>query len=269
MSDLTIFQFGSQEIRFVGTPEKPEWVATDVVAALYPETDRRNYRNYLRKVNNKWKGHKRIMTLGGEQEVVTLLEPGLYYFLGRSNSEIAIAFQEWLYEIVLPSIRKTGKYELPQAEEPKLLPPSPKEISEFIDLVCEGTDLHRNLIAGRKVNAIIKQHPQYAIVGEVIKPDLIVTVEEELLNPTKLGIKLGDRLSQTFTPRQINKLLIEQGFQIKNPEGKDPSYLPTEKGKQYGKLTLDTAVGRDKTVQSLKWYPSVLDALEIGDGEDA
>jgi prophage antirepressor-like protein len=34
MSDLSIFVFESIEVRFVGTPEKPEWVAADVCAIL-------------------------------------------------------------------------------------------------------------------------------------------------------------------------------------------------------------------------------------------
>lgn len=34
MSDLSVFVFESQQVRFVGTPEKPEWVAADVCAIL-------------------------------------------------------------------------------------------------------------------------------------------------------------------------------------------------------------------------------------------
>ncbi|MCC5655310.1 MAG: hypothetical protein ACYTXT_35380 [Nostoc sp.] len=34
MSDLSVFVFESQQVRFVGTPEKPEWVAADIVALL-------------------------------------------------------------------------------------------------------------------------------------------------------------------------------------------------------------------------------------------
>ncbi|MCC5633796.1 hypothetical protein LC613_40985 [Nostoc sphaeroides CHAB 2801] len=39
MSDLSVFVFESQEVRFVGTPEKLEWVAADIVAILYPQAD--------------------------------------------------------------------------------------------------------------------------------------------------------------------------------------------------------------------------------------
>ncbi|DBA97034.1 TPA: hypothetical protein ACH3X1_014815 [Trebouxia sp. C0004] len=37
-------------------------------------------------------------------------EPGLYRLIGRSTMDKAEAFQDWVYEVVLPSIRKTGSY---------------------------------------------------------------------------------------------------------------------------------------------------------------
>ncbi|MEH1808417.1 BRO-N domain-containing protein [Nostoc sp.] len=263
MSDLTVFQFESYEIRFVGTPEKPEWVALDVVAVLYPESDKRNYNNYLRKVSKKWKGHKRIMTLGGEQEVTTLFEPGLYYFLGRSNSEIAIAFQEWLYEEVLPSIRKTGKYELPQAELPPVLStPTAQEISELFDLTLGGAGLDPRLIAGVKLNAIASYNPALLAATEIAKSALAIPVDESLVRPTQLGEKLSATTGEKWSAIKVNKLLTDQGFQVPNPD-KNPSYLPTEKGKNYSQIVLDTAKGRDKTVQSLQWHLSVLETLEI------
>lgn len=54
--------FESQQVRFVGTPEKLEWVAADIVAILYPQADPHNYSNYLGKVPAIWKDHKPIMT---------------------------------------------------------------------------------------------------------------------------------------------------------------------------------------------------------------
>lgn len=108
---LQLFEYQNQEIRVFGTAENPEWMAKDIVAVLYPDSiASNNTNNYLRKIPDKWKGGKKITTLGGEQEVTTLLEPGLYRLIARSNSPIAIPFQDWLFAEVLPSIRKTGGY---------------------------------------------------------------------------------------------------------------------------------------------------------------
>jgi hypothetical protein len=38
-------------------------------------------------------------------------EPGLYRLVGNSKLPLAEAFQDWVYTEVLPSIRKTGRYE--------------------------------------------------------------------------------------------------------------------------------------------------------------
>jgi prophage antirepressor-like protein len=105
--------FEGHRVRFVGTEEAPEWVAADVVATLYPEADKRNRSNYLAKVPTEWVGHKQIMTNVGERKVTTILEPGLYHLTARSNSPVAIRFQKWLYEDVVPTIRKHGSYTVP------------------------------------------------------------------------------------------------------------------------------------------------------------
>jgi hypothetical protein len=138
MSDLQPFQFDGAEIRFVGSVDDPEWVGADIVAVLYPEADSRNYSNYLSRVPDEWKGHRKIMTLGGEQEMVTVFEAGLYSLIARSNSPIAVRFQKWVYEEVLPSIRKTGSYSVGQGESPFFAIPPAKERLENIRL---GLDL--------------------------------------------------------------------------------------------------------------------------------
>jgi prophage antirepressor-like protein len=143
-SSLDAFRFEdfgqSWEIRWVGTVDAPEWVANDIVAVLYPEADQRNYSNYLDKVPSEWKGHKKIMTLGGEQNMTTLFEAGLYCLIARSNSLIAVPFQKWVYEEVLPSIRKTGSYSITQQSSPSLLPPAREQLENIrmgLDLMYE------------------------------------------------------------------------------------------------------------------------------------
>lgn len=77
--------FDLQEIRFVGTADKAEWVAADVVSILYPESQSKDRANYLSKVPGEWKGMKQIDTPGGKQNMITLYEPGLYHLIVRSE----------------------------------------------------------------------------------------------------------------------------------------------------------------------------------------
>lgn len=139
MSDsggLEPFKFNEYEIRFFGTPEEPEWVGADVVAVLYPDADSKNRSTYLRGIPPEWKGLQKVQTPGGSQDMVTVFEPGLYALIARSNSSLAVPFQKWVYEEVLPSIRQTGSYSTVQ-QLSNLIPPA-KERLENIRL---GMDL--------------------------------------------------------------------------------------------------------------------------------
>ncbi|MDD2865540.1 MAG: BRO family protein, partial [Methylococcales bacterium] len=56
------------------------------------------------------------------QQVRVLDEPNLYRLIFGSTLESAKRFQDWVFEEVLPSIRKTGKYEVPNKEINHLSP---------------------------------------------------------------------------------------------------------------------------------------------------
>lgn len=137
-SAIQPFRFGDWEVRFVGTAEIPEWVAADVVNILYPAAVKnKNQSTYLTKIPAEWKGSKDLATPGGTQEMTTLYEPGLYALIVRSDSPLAIPFQRWVYEDVLPSIRTTGSYSLVQQQPSALLPP----VRERLENIRLGMDL--------------------------------------------------------------------------------------------------------------------------------
>ena len=52
--------------------------------------------------------------LGGTQKTIIINESGLYALILSSKLPQAKAFKRWVTSEVLPSIRKTGRYELPQ-----------------------------------------------------------------------------------------------------------------------------------------------------------
>jgi prophage antirepressor-like protein len=51
-----------------------------------------------------------------KREVIVVNEPGLYRLVFKSRKPDAEAFKTWVFEEVLPSIRKTGKYEVPDGD---------------------------------------------------------------------------------------------------------------------------------------------------------
>jgi prophage antirepressor-like protein len=54
-----------------------------------------------------------IDSMKRRQEIYIINEYGLYELLFKSRKEEAGKFREWVFEEVLPSIRKTGKYSIP------------------------------------------------------------------------------------------------------------------------------------------------------------
>lgn len=103
MNNLAVFEFNSQSIRFVD--DSP--VANDVAAILgYADPAKA----ISTKVKSKNKGVTKMVTPGGIQSVTVLEEAGIYQLIFGSKLPAAEKFQDWVFEEVLPAIRKTGQY---------------------------------------------------------------------------------------------------------------------------------------------------------------
>ena len=101
--------FGS--VRVIENCGELFFVARDILRAL-EYADDYNPSRAIQAVPEEWKGGHRMHTPGGEQEMLTLSEQGLYFFLARSDKPKALPYQKWIAEEVLPSIRKTGSYSM-------------------------------------------------------------------------------------------------------------------------------------------------------------
>ena len=107
-----LFDFQSHKVRVVTDEQGNPWfVAKDVCEVLNIQNpadtvkgfddDERRYRNFL--------DH-----LGRTQKMLAINESGLYRLIFRSTKEKAKSFQKWVTSEVLPSIRKTGGYRVPE-----------------------------------------------------------------------------------------------------------------------------------------------------------
>lgn len=55
-----------------------------------------------------------VSTISSKQQMLFINEPNLYRVIFRSNKPEARQFQDWVFNEVLPSIRKTGSYHQPE-----------------------------------------------------------------------------------------------------------------------------------------------------------
>ena len=118
MNDLKIFeneQFGS--IRTVMINNEPWFVGKDVAEILaYNEP----HKAITRHVDEEDRTKHPILSNGGMQESWLINESGLYSLILSSKLPTAKEFKRWVTSEVLPSIRKTGTYTKPTAQNPEI-----------------------------------------------------------------------------------------------------------------------------------------------------
>lgn len=129
-NQISTFNFKSQPVRIQSLNDEPYFCLTDVCLVL--GVNRRSSEAF--RLNEKGCNKIAVLTEGGMQEVVFINEPNLYRIIFRSNKSQAIEFQNWVFEEVLPQIRKTGQYSVQQ----QLVLPEPekKYTFEFTEDTC-------------------------------------------------------------------------------------------------------------------------------------
>lgn len=111
-SQLSTFNFESNSIRTLAINNEPWFVAKDVCDAI----GLTNSRMSLIALDEDEKGVSLIYTPSGQQEMNIVSESGMYTLILRcrdavKKGSIPHRFRKWVTAEVLPTIRKTGKYE--------------------------------------------------------------------------------------------------------------------------------------------------------------
>lgn len=250
MNDLTVFNFNQNQVRtIIDTDGNPLFCGKDVCDIL-------GYTNANKAMGDHCHGVTKrypiVDSLGRTQEARFLTEPDLYRLIVSSQLPAAQEFEKWVFEKVLPTIRKTGQYSQSQQVMSNLLP-NEFTSREFAALhsIAVTAGLEGNAAIISADNAMKRLHnvsPLKLLQIELKTPD-----QQYILTPTQIAEWL-----HLSGPREVNRLLAAKGFQIK--EGK--IWIPTQKGKPFATL-LDTGKRHsDGTmIQQLKWRESVLDEL--------
>ena len=109
---LSIFQFqAEQSVRVEFQNNEPLFCLTDVARIL--EISNANPLRFNMKRDGVHKMYS-VDTKGRKNEITYINEPNLYRVIFRSNKPEAVKFQDWIFEEVIPQIRKTGGYQIGQ-----------------------------------------------------------------------------------------------------------------------------------------------------------
>lgn len=115
--NLVSFDFRDNTVRSVVIDNEPWFIAKDVCEVL----ELADVSKACSRLDEDEKGTNTVPTLGGIQDLLIINESGLYSLILTSRKPQAKEFKKWVTSEVLPSIRKTGKYEVetkPQFDVP-------------------------------------------------------------------------------------------------------------------------------------------------------
>ena len=190
MNNLTVFEnpeFGS--VRTVELDGEPWLVGKDVAAALGYKNPQEAIRTH---VDDEDKGVSEILTPGGKQSVPIINESGLYSLVLSSKLPTARKFRRWVTSEVLPSIRKTGGYNLPK-DYPSALRALADAEEKRLALLAENE-------AQRQVIADFEPVKQY--VDTILQSKDAVTT-------TQIAADYG------MSAKELNRILFQEGVQHK------------------------------------------------------
>lgn len=144
---VQVYKFNGSGVRVVMIGEDPWFVAKDVCDILGTRTDS------VRKII----GDKRVKSIipnlvgdngrGHGKDILIINEAGLYSLVMQSRKPDAEAFQNWVVEDVLPSIRKTGMYMMHTSAGKT----DPAMLDRIIDRLVEERERARELEIEREM----------------------------------------------------------------------------------------------------------------------
>ena len=117
MNNVILFEKQDFKIRVLGDNNKPLFCLADICRALgltKPSMALKSLESEFGKgVNNSYP----LETNGGLQNIIFIQEAHLYFLLMRSTKPFAKDFRQWIFNEVLPSIRKSGSYKVERLKE--------------------------------------------------------------------------------------------------------------------------------------------------------
>ncbi|PNZ09837.1 BRO family protein [Staphylococcus simiae] len=163
MNDLQTFNFEELPVRTLTVDEEPYFVGKDVAEVLGYSKARNAISKY---VDSEDKKDAPIQgTPGGTQKMTIINESGLYSLIFSSKLESAKRFKRWVTSEVLPTLRKTGTYQvkpLTTSEQIQLIAKGNTELDERVTRIEEtypimhGEAKHIQKLVAQKVAEVVR-----------------------------------------------------------------------------------------------------------------
>lgn len=214
------------DIRIIDQKGNAWFVATDVAKALGYERPNDAIHQHCRKVNK--------INYGVLQHGLNIIpESDLYRLIMKSQLPSAEKFQDWVVEEVLPSIRKTGGYQM------EAVPVSISEEAKVSTIILESAIKTLMMNDVSKISCYKKLCENYNISPSFLPQTLPRPVQ------TLSATELLKRTGKVLTIHQFNQKMLDAGLlEIQtrpSTKGKETRKFKalTEKGLQYGENSVN------------------------------
>ena len=233
-ASISIFAFDSHAVRTVtdDATGEPLFVGKDVCAVL-------GYNNHNKAMQDHCKGvtvRYPLQTAGGVQELRVLTEPDVLRLIVSSTLPEAERFEKWVFEEVLPSIRKTGGYTQPQQTSNAFALALVESMARTLRMSESGVLLMYQKMAGIYAPEAVSAIPVYAIDAP---PSTTGAAPTSSMPTASLTVLLNEH-DIGMTARAANKILEKAGIlvELTRPSSRGTSHKYwslTDAGLMFGK----------------------------------
>lgn len=230
-NNVTIYQFEQNDVRMVQKGGEPWFVLADLCKVLELSTPSK----VSERLDRDEKGVSLIHTLGGAQKVTVVNESGMYAVILRSDKPQAKPFRKWVTSEVLPSIRKTGKYEMRQSDDLKAKRVETAQANANVrkaNLLLKIADSTQTAY-----KQVLQAHVTKLLTGEFLLP--LPQVDERTYSAGEIADLLG------VSANKIGRLSNENGM----------------KTEYYGKWFYDKSRHSDKQVETFRYYEKAIEVF--------
>lgn len=240
-NNLQVFnnaEFG--QVRTIVDENKILFCASDVAKAL-------GYRNYNDAVNKHCRAIVKCDTpISGKIQAINFIPEGdIYRLIIRSKLPTAEKFESWVFDEVLPSIRKTGSYAI--------------ENNNNEDLKLRRLNIMEENARARRLKAENDRAKLWLELSEKTNRERVKQISEAYTANTLAGqrvLELPKVEKMTYSAEDIGKIFGVSASKIGRIANKH--HLKT---KEYGDYFMDKARYSNKEVQTFRYYENAIEVF--------
>lgn len=201
MNKIKIWNYDNLEIRTIEKDGEPWWVLSDVCKVL-------ELSNPSKVAQRLDEDERSNFELGRQGTAIIINESGLYSVILRSDKPEAKPFRKWVTSEVLPSIRKTGSYQVAQSSPNKSKSLDVKEMNARVRMSNQFLKIANVVTDSTQYKNILIAKSAEVLAGELILP--LPKSEQKMYSATEIGDMFGVTAQKVGRIANLNGLKTEE-----------------------------------------------------------